>query len=628
MSEVRKMLLSLLFLVIPAAGAVDVSLSGNVLDENGTAICGAVVKLASDSALRDTTDTNGTFVLSNGTAIRMRHSSENIRLNSDRVDVMGNRLVFTLESDANCVTVVFFTGDGKKFAEIKPGKMTSGVHSYKLPPFTANLYAVQITIDGYSTYRRLINTGGGLLLGGTMNEIAGSKTGTERKVHGVTTEVLDTIIVSKNGFSIKKEPVSAYKKSDIKIVLQKQPVYNYAASVENTCRECSVSVLTDAKSLTVKNSKLPDPFKKIDGTRITKKSEWPCRRQEILKQAEKYIYGEKPLDPDSVIGTVTSTKVTVHVSDSGKSIDFSAQIVLPSKGTGPFPAIINVGAKGGFGGIVLGESRMLDMGVAVIYYNNYDLGVEGTAEQSRGKANPGKFYDIYGGKHSAGLLMAWAWGVSRMIDVLQKEGGNIIDASRLAVTGCSRSGKGAFAIGLFDERIALTIPQETSTAGVPAYRIVDVLGRETTKNNYYGLNWLSNNFEPFVLNTSILPIDAHELVASFAPRGLLVLENPSATQMGAPAGNMSVAGGAEVYKALGAEDNVNYCSNTPNGTSHCSYVNEYTDPLTKCVAKFLKHETAQTGKIVAGANGTVSRASWIDWTAPALADDTDLYKTE
>jgi len=58
----------------------------------------------------------------------------------------------------------------------------------------------------------------------------------------------------------------------------------------------------------------------------------------------------------------------------------------------------------------------------------------------------------------------------------------------------SRNGKGAFAIGLFDERIALTIPQETSTGGVPAYRIVDVLNTERTDHNYYGLNWLSNNF--------------------------------------------------------------------------------------------------------------------------------------
>src|SRR6185295_6330678 len=33
-------------------------------------------------------------------------------------------------------------------------------------------------------------------------------------------------------------------------------------------------------------AKLPDPFKKIDGTIITLKSDWRCRREEIKKMAE------------------------------------------------------------------------------------------------------------------------------------------------------------------------------------------------------------------------------------------------------------------------------------------------------------------------------------------------------
>ncbi len=80
--------------------------------------------------------------------------------------------------------------------------------------------------------------------------------------------------------------------------------------------------------------------------------------------------------------------------------------------------------------------------------------------------------------------MAWAWGASRLVDVLQASGGAVIDAKKLGVTGCSRNGKGAFTIGVFDERIALTIPHETSTGGVPAYRIVDQLDTERTDHNY------------------------------------------------------------------------------------------------------------------------------------------------
>ncbi|XXX75455.1 hypothetical protein WMF30_48180 [Sorangium sp. So ce134] len=391
-------------------------------------------------------------------------------------------------------------------------------------------------------------------------------------------------------------------------------------AVENESADCEVAALAEASALH-QIPRLPDPFTKLDGNRMSTKAEWRCRRQEIRKQAEKYIYGEKPT-PDVVTGTVTENKVSVHVEAEGKGIDFSADVVLPSKGQAPFPAIINVGTKGGFGGITLGEGRVLDQGVAVIYYNHNELGREGTPEQSRGKPNPGKFYDIYGGKHSAGLLMAWAWGASRILDVIQMSGGNIIDPTGIGVTGCSRNGKGAFAIGVFDDRIALTIPHETSTAGVPAYRIADVLGRERTDHNYYGLNWLSNDFDPFVFknnasNAVKLPIDTHALIAMIAPRGLLVLENPHQAQMGAPAGHTATVAGAEVYKALGVEKNISYHSRVAD-TAHCSYKNEYTDLLVKNIARFLKHEGEAPGEFVVGSGGSLSMSDWVDWEAPTL----------
>lgn len=399
-----------------------------------------------------------------------------------------------------------------------------------------------------------------------------------------------------------------------------RPIYAYGATVENTSVDCTVPTLPEGKSLTNKISKLPDPFPKIDGTKISKRSEWRCRRQEILEQAKKYVFGDRPAF-DVVSGSVTNSKISVHVEAKGKKIDFSAKIVLPTKGTPPFPAIINVGASG----MTMTESRVTNEGVAVIYYDNYKLGVEGTAEQSRGKPNPGLFYDIYGGTHSAGLLMAWSWGASRMIDVLQQSGGAIIDYQRLGVTGCSRLGKGAFVIGLFDERIALTMPEEPSTGGDPAFRIQDVVsGAERTDYNYNGLNWLSDNFAPFVYSGSSqvvkLPIDTHSMIATFAPRGLLVLENPHQTQMGAPAGHMATITGAEVYKALGVETNVSYHSSVAD-TNHCSWKTEYNDLLIRNITRFLKHETAKTGDILVGSGGSLKTSDWKDWTSPTLTDD-------
>jgi hypothetical protein len=102
-----------------------------------------------------------------------------------------------------------------------------------------------------------------------------------------------------------------------------------------------------------------------------------------------------------------------------------------------------------------------------------------------------------------------------------------------------------------------------------------------------------------------------------APRGLLVLENPHQAQMGAPAGHMATAAGAEVYKALGVEKNVSYHSRVAE-TAHCSYKNEYTDLLIKNITKFLKHEGEAPGEFIVGSGGSLSMSDWIDWKAPTL----------
>lgn len=398
----------------------------------------------------------------------------------------------------------------------------------------------------------------------------------------------------------------------------KDGVPAYAASVENTGSDCVVPPLPEPGQLP-KQDTLPDPFRKLDGVRISKKSEWRCRRQEIAAQAQKYIYGQKPPKPDMVAGSVTNDEVSVDVAHAGKSIHFSADVVLPP-GQGPFPAIINLGPKNAFGGTRLGEGFLLEQGVAIIYYNHNELGKEGKPEASRGLPNPGLFYDVYGSDHSAGLLMAWAWGASRLLDVLQASGGGVIDAGRIGVTGCSRSGKGAFTVGAFDERIALTIAHETSTGALPAYRIVDVSdGAERTSWNFYGLNWLANAFEPFVENATQLPIDSHEIVALVAPRGLLVLDNPHIAQFAAPASYAAVQAGAEVYAALGARDNLSYVSDIAD-EKHCAADKpEYTEPLAQSIARFLKRDRDAPAVMRVSPKGVDPRP-WRDWQAPSLTD--------
>jgi hypothetical protein len=359
----------------------------------------------------------------------------------------------------------------------------------------------------------------------------------------------------------------------------------------------------------VSESLLPDPFTKIDGTRVTARSEWECRRAEIKAQAEEFVYGEKPDPPENVTGTVSSSSITVNVSDQGKSTSFSASVSLPS-GSGPFPAVI---VYGGFGA---DTATILSSGAAVISYDPFQVGSEGTPRNNK----QGAFYDLYGSTSSTGLLVAWAWGVSRIIDVIEQSGGDVLSADATGVTGCSRYGKGAFVAGAFDQRIALTMPIESGTGGAPAFRSIATEGGSQSLGSAYGEQpWLGDAFGSYTSNASGLPVDTHEVVGMIAPRGLFIMENPHIDWLGAQSGSVAALGGAEIYKALGAENNITYWSDIQDG-NHCAVRSEWRAPLQQSIQAFLLGSGEGPGEMRISSSAAGDLSQWRDWQTPTLTE--------
>ncbi|MEU8613974.1 cellulose binding domain-containing protein, partial [Actinoplanes sp. NPDC048791] len=378
-----------------------------------------------------------------------------------------------------------------------------------------------------------------------------------------------------------------------------------AAAVEDEGAGCAVPALPDAGSLPT-IAKLPDPFTRLNGTRITSTSDWQCRRAEIKKLAEKFVYGEKPAKPATVTGTVSSTNVTVNVSHNGKSSSFSAKVELPS-GSGPFPAVV---VLGGFGADTAGIKAA---GAAVINYDPYAVGKEGTPRNNK----QGAFYSIYGASSSTGLLVAWAWGVSRIIDVIEQSNGSILRADATGVTGCSRFGKGAIVTGAFDQRIALTMPIESGSAGAPIFRGIPGEGAQSLSSAYGEQPWLGDAFGSFTGSPARLPVDTHELVAMVAPRGLFIMDNPHIANLGPKSASVAALGGAEVYQALGAGANITYWSDVQDGT-HCANRPEWRTPLQQHIQKFLLRTGTAPGAIRISSRAAGNLAEWRDWPTPTL----------
>ena len=378
-------------------------------------------------------------------------------------------------------------------------------------------------------------------------------------------------------------------------------------TVENRGVECGVPALPVGSTLP-DTPNLPDPFTRLDGTRITQKSDWVCRREEILQQAFQYIYGQKPPKPESVSGTVTSTEITVDIAHDGLNESFTADISTPA-GEGPFPAVISFSGSGPV-------PQIAAMGVAVINFN----------QMSVGNRNSGIFGRLYPG-NTAGDLAAWAWGASRIIDVLQAAGDTIIDSSKLAVTGCSFLGKAAFAAGALDERFALVIPLESGIGGVPSYKIVPVLQPNPTNSGtgpeqpQHAINngWLPNT--SLVGQFQKLPVDTHEIIGLVAPRGLLVLGNTGGSgQYYLNLDNLSehatALAGKQIFTALGVPDNVSYDS---KNVTHCQNTDMFTRAVQASVGKFLLDNDVATGTFTTDWEGVRAAPDpFVDWTPPTL----------
>ena len=384
---------------------------------------------------------------------------------------------------------------------------------------------------------------------------------------------------------------------------------------EDPGSRCTVTATLPGYDALKADGKLPDPFTKLDGTRIKDKSEWACRREEIRKQLFNYVYGEKPIPAKgSVTGTVSSSKISVKVTEGSKTTSFDVTVNM-NGATAPAPAIIIY--DGG-----LGSSLPIPSGVAKITMN----AIEGSGGSG---AKTGPFFTYYGSNHPAGYMVAQAWQVSRIIDLLEQNPGTL-DPYHIGVTGCSRNGKGAFAAGVFDNRVALTIPCESGIGGTIALRLKEQLdpgANSSAEWPFHAISyvrWLSEvALGPFAKandaagdNTDRLPVDMHEAMAMIAPRGLYIVDNPGISNLDPKSAYVTGMAGKAIFGALGVADNFAY-----QGASgdHCVWRGSYDASLTAMIDRFLKgKDSTKTGNFATDLGSKPTVSQYYSWDAAEL----------
>ncbi|KAL4891156.1 hypothetical protein BDV59DRAFT_194602 [Aspergillus ambiguus] len=357
---------------------------------------------------------------------------------------------------------------------------------------------------------------------------------------------------------------------------------------------------------------LPDPFSWYplsQPDRITRKDDWHCRQQHIAALLQRLELGEKPISPSAWEALFNKNTLSIMASEGGKSITFDVTIRYPADTeVGPYPAMI------AYGGLRI----PLPAGVAAITFQNSEI-AEQNDKGSRGK---GLFYDLYGGNHTAGAMMAWAWATSLIIDSLETTPEANIDTTKIGVTGCSRNGKGAMVAGAFDHRIALTVPQESGTGGSGCWRLCEA--EEGAPNNVQTAKeivqenvWFSTRFNKYTNDVPRLPFDHHMLAGLIAPRALVSLDNAGYQWLG-PWSTLGCMKAAHmIWEALGAPDHMGYSLSTNH--PHCVFPDEQAEDLSVFIRRYLLGESANTSVEKNYANLSFDKASWVDWEVPILS---------
>ncbi len=351
---------------------------------------------------------------------------------------------------------------------------------------------------------------------------------------------------------------------------------------------------------------LTDPFEWSDGSaRDTTFASWSHRRSEIKAEIENYEIGWKPERPDTITASYSKSKkeLTVKVTKNGQTLTLVSTITLP-EGDGPFPAVI--GMNSGTGS--LPSDIFTSRKIATIPFIHNQVTIYNTP------SNTDPFFKLYPDHNidNTGQYCAWSWGISRLIDGLELVQDSLpIDLKHLAVTGCSYAGKMALFAGAFDERIALTIAQESGGGGAAAWRVSETIGNVENLGATSRVWFRKDMFNFTGKNVAKLPHDHHELMAMVAPRALFLLGNPDYVWLADESGYVSCRAAHEVWKNFGIADRFGFSIVGNHG--HCMLPDSERPEIEAFVDKFMLGDSTVNTNITTNPYPSVNYSRWIEW---------------
>ena len=258
---------------------------------------------------------------------------------------------------------------------------------------------------------------------------------------------------------------------------------------------------------------LPDPLTAVDGMEIKSADDWlNLRRAQLLEIFRREVYGRAPIERPSDLklkmietrvgmmdGTAVRKLVRISWSGPGGNGGINLTLFLPAYARKPVPCFLFICNR---------EKELIDptRKVRSPFWPAEDMIARGYAAATFivGDVAPDFNDDFRTGVHAIfaeknqprntdawGTIAAWSWGLSRAIDYLVTDGD--LDPGRIIVAGHSRGGKSALWCGAQDERVALTVSNDSGCMGAAISRGKG--GENLEKINRVFPHWFCANFK-------------------------------------------------------------------------------------------------------------------------------------
>lgn len=338
---------------------------------------------------------------------------------------------------------------------------------------------------------------------------------------------------------------------------------------------------------------LPDPLTFNNGKPVKNAKQWKKRRAEIFQLFEENQFGRWPAKKPSLRydvkedagfgGEAVRKQITLYFTpyDNGPYVD--VLLYLPKDADGPVPILLNLsfspnnlvvsdpGVKPGrrwdpktrtvseaasmpgpnpFGMDATVKKYLAEgFGFATLCYTDItpdfndddELGVRGLWHE-KGAARASDDW---------GSISAWAYGVSCLMDYFEKDAS--VDATRVALTGCSRLGKTTIWTGACEPRIKVVMPSCSGEGGAAmSRRVYGETVAHLTEPTRFPYQFCPK-YAYWGDKLTQMPMDAHMLVALIAPRPLL-LQTGTTDNWSDPKGEwLSLIEARKVYQLLGKD---------------------------------------------------------------------------